>query len=586
MFQSNKMQVLGLLGVLLFLSNVSTAQTLCRHIEIRGGEISLSETETRLVCGDPTREAWKNVPLTQGLFHLRTFLQDRGYYNTRSDIERGRATVNLGSQTFVSSLRADGLPAEIPLYTFRRVRQELLTPAFLDRLRDRMMGRLRSEGYACPKIDLQADPKSGEIRMRITPGARQNVVSVTEEPIGGIDKRILRRYDAFRIGSLYNDDYLRVTAIRTVDEGVVQSTHFLPECTAAGVNLTQRTIDGPPRRVSFGLGADTERGPRAKASWRHQRLGEMASNFEVSVLGSYRQQEIRATSNWYYLPWPSRHQLRPVISFRHDNERAYKSFKGDFQVGPTLTWDTENIGFTASIGPSLTWEHRYWPAPVFDTYFSSLRAELRMQSHYSEFYRNSPRTGFDVQLFGLFARQGWFSDVSAQKIGLQFEYLWNLNSYDPPLVVFGFRGGLSTTFSDMNPATLERLPPSFRNFLGGPYDVRGFPRGTLSGQPVNAESGQGPGALTAATASFEVRLTDVVPWGLQPLMFVDAGLLGMKPVSFEAPFFWSPGLGTRWESPVGVIRVTGAYGYVEGNRGTISPEFGGWRFFLSYGEEF
>ncbi|MEQ1876693.1 MAG: hypothetical protein ABL958_08600, partial [Bdellovibrionia bacterium] len=52
----------------------------------------LDAVEKRLVCGED-REGWSDIPLNQARFHLKTFLQKRGYHGAAFTVERGEMTV-------------------------------------------------------------------------------------------------------------------------------------------------------------------------------------------------------------------------------------------------------------------------------------------------------------------------------------------------------------------------------------------------------------------------------------------------------------------------------------------------------------
>ena len=79
----------------------------------------------------------------------------------------------------------------------------------------------------------------------------------------------------------------------------------------------------------------------------------------------------------------------------------------------------------------------------------------------------------------------------------------------------------------------------------------------------------------------------MLPHGLQPLVFVDAAVVGRSSFKLDPNVYWSPGLGIRWNSPVGSVRVTVARGLVwrrdSAAEVLIKPQ---WQFFLSLGAEF
>jgi outer membrane translocation and assembly module TamA len=175
-----------------------------------------------------------------------------------------------------------------------------------------------------------------------------------------------------------------------------------------------------------------------------------------------------------------------------------------------------------------------------------LGGEFRLTDHYYEFYRSSPREGFDIRAEVNLTEKDVLSSVSGNLFRIGFEKLWNLSNWDPPSIVIGLRGRLGTTLTGENLSDV-RLPTDFRHFLGGSTDMRGFGLRELPG--VN-------GALTAIYFGVESRFLDLLPIGLQPFVFVDGAVFGQEPAALDGPIFYSPGVGIRWQTQFGVVRTT------------------------------
>jgi translocation and assembly module TamA len=91
------------------------------------------------------------------------------------------------------------------------------------------------------------------------------------------------------------------------------------------------------------------------------------------------------------------------------------------------------------------------------------------------------------------------------------------------------------------------LPPSVRYFAGGDYSVRGYDYETLG--PVN-ELGEVIGGSRLFTAGVEFE-TQVKPaWSVA--LFSDSGNAFS---SSDVDFFSSVGIGARWRSPLGPVRI-------------------------------
>jgi translocation and assembly module TamA len=205
----------------------------------------------------------------------------------------------------------------------------------------------------------------------------------------------------------------------------------------------------------------------------------------------------------------------------------------------------------------------------------TLGADLALTSHDFELYRTSPRYGYEFTMGGNFSRRGWLGELTAQSIRVGLHRLWNLGNFEPPLFVLGVRGSFATTITPSDERA--NLPLSLRHRLGGSQDLRGF-----GFQEIPSTSG----ALTAIYLSTELRLGYWLPWGLQPLAFLDIGKTGSDPMKLDQPWVYSPGLGLRWESPIGAFRASAAQGFVSGTPPAGYSAKSHFQLFISYGEEF
>ncbi len=101
----------------------------------------------------------------------------------------------------------------------------------------------------------------------------------------------------------------------------------------------------------------------------------------------------------------------------------------------------------------------------------------------------------------------------------------------------------------------ERLPSSLRFFAGGDNSIRGFDYQSLG--PENSE-GDVVGGRYLAVGSVELEHMFLKDWGAA--VFSD---FGNAFNSFSDPIEYSIGVGVRWRSPVGLIRVDLAKGLSE-----------------------
>jgi outer membrane translocation and assembly module TamA len=530
----------------------------------------LTDVEKRLVCGDDKGRAWKTIPIPQAEYDLKNFLQERAFLHPVFTENGNEVVVNLGEPTRVKSLTLEGAPETLHIERKRKVVGEKMTPSLLGDVEKWVTSRLRALGYGCPKVTSTADTEAAEIHVSVKTGPLQDLIKVIGTELAGTDIHAIRRFDAFRVGERFNGDLLSITENRINSEAVVESNHFLTRCEADGVVATQQLVAGAPRLVTIGAGVDTEGLVKAKASWENTRLGEYASLLNVSLTGSFIEQTLQNTFNWFVFPDQIRPHLHAVLLFDHQNVENFETLTSQFQAGPETTWDSTPFHLKFSVGPSLQYFRTLQGTGPPTSHFLALQTELAFNTHDFEYYQDYPRTGISASLITDFSTKDIYSVVSAQRFNLRVQALWNLNHYHPPLLDYGFRGGVGSVISSEQLGPNSALPVSILQFLGGSNDLRGY---QLQELPDIY------GALMSFFADFEIRLASELPFNLDPFIFMDFGMVGREVFTFDDPLYRSPGFGLRWKSPIGVIRTTLAHGFPDDSHGH-------WQFYFSFGEEF
>ena len=597
MFQSYRLLLVTAIGAMtgFFLPSAFAEiqkETICPKIvfehDSRDSFTGFTDTEKRLICGDTeiqdaVGDSWKDIPFSQSKFHLNTFLQDRGYYQAHYSQESkadGIRIVDAGTLSRVRRLESENAPPHFDLNRKRNVLGQPLTPLLLDQLEQWVFERVQALGYACPVVSSGANPETGVIVIKLQLGSQQKVVRILDQSLGGIAPGFLNRYNAFELGREFNGDLLTITERRITNEGVLQGVHFKPSCQEDGVALLRSGIEGPPRLLSVGFGLNTEGFLIVKSTWKNSRLGKRASLYEITGIASAKDQELRASINWYYLPYSSRRYLRPAVALRHLNETPYEYSNLQNQILSGTSYDSQKIGMTFRVGPNLDLIRKIRGNGLKDSHFLALETQVGLMSHGYELALKNPRTGYTASLLMDLNDRSILSDATAQKLYLSWEGLWNFRDYDPPLWVLGFRGGAATTVTGERPGPGTVLPPSFFQYLGGSQSIRGFGRFELPGDQN--------GSLTSFFGGVEFRLVESpLPLKIQPIGFVDFGWLGNEPFQVAGPLYWSPGVGLRWDSPVGSFRGTLAHGYIAGGgKPPQADELSHLQFYLSFGEEF
>lgn len=553
---------------------------ICGNYQIESRKpFKFNNNEQKLICGDPKVPAWNVIPETQAKYSIKNFLQVRGYYYPKFVKEGEIITVYPGEVTKIKEIIIEGdHPASLHMNRKRKVKRKPLTPSLLTNIQHWITSELNNTGYPCAKVNIGAEAYSGKVIATINSGCFQNFQPVTEPKLEAFNPEALRRFDAFKVGKPFNQQMLTLTSRRIESNGIVQNTYFTSICKNDKVDVAQITSLGKPHLFSFGVGFNTEEYAKGKVSWKQTRLDTRGSSAKISGIASYRRQKFQANIDWFLLKKPSRWHLFPEVSFERRFERKYEFIRGAGRVYPRTSWDGQHLRLDFGFGPEFSYYKTYKGANRNWTRFVSGNVGLSVASHDYEFYDYNPRNGFSLAITGTFNSKAALSDVSAQKILAYGEWLWNIGDFDPSLFVLGIRGKIGTTITNRNSPNFGNLPPEYLLYLGGSSDLRGFKRQEL---PVTYS-----GALTLAFISAELRLANALPLGIQPIAFTDFGALGVKSANFDYPAYWSPGVGMRLYSLIGVFRFTAAHGFLIKNNNPGNSNTSHWQFFFSYGEEF
>lgn len=544
----------------------------CPNIHLKT-PIQFSENELRLICGDPDNPEWQQVPTAEAKRFLTVFLQERGYHNPLFENMQGRLIVEPGK---VSRLRAIHFYQHKPSVDVKRLRNVMgkpITPELLDRIENWVLLQLKVQGYACAEVTSASEPSKGTVTVYFTEGDRHRIISIRSEPVKGLSEEALRRYDAFSLGDFYSFQELELTKLRLITQGLLEATDFREVCTERGVILNQRNMAGPPKMIKVGFGFNTEHLGILRAAFHNTRLGQGGASIELSTFLSFREQHFRVGNQWYYVPSFPRHFIQTNGSITRYDERHSESFLMTVNAQPSLQYDLGNTALSASIGPSFSHSKTVRGKGPKDQSMLGLEVNAQIMSHGFELFQHSPEKGYRYEFTAFLTHRSLAAPISAQKLSFMGQQYWNLGKFDPPLWVFGIRGGFDTTVTKES-LNGDQLPTHFRHFLGGASTLRGFNRKELPGEQ---------GALSSLYLGIELRLNDLLPFKIQPFLFTDVGLIGSEAFSLTSPIYWSPGIGLRWESPLGPIRTTFARGIVEGE--SHSP-LAHWQFYFTFGEEF
>jgi translocation and assembly module TamA len=556
-------------------------RSICDNVRIEGGdELRIDGMEKRLICGDQEGgeigEPWGRVPPNQAAFFLRSFLQSKGYHKPVFIQDGDVLFVRVGATQYLSEFFIYGGPDDWSPPRRRLIQGLNLTPGLLDELNQWSVDQLKNNGYGCASSEVRADPESGIVAVFLKPGEKTKIIAIDERGDTGLGG-VLDRYNAFNIGDFYHEDLVTLTRRRTAADGILQGLTLKAQCTDEGIRLVRDVNLGSARLLRIGFGGGTETGARVRMIARQARVGENASSLEARIDVSFVQQFFESSARWYYSGGATRTYLEPSVNVNRQKETAFETQSVSVKLLNGSGWEVPAGQYEIRIGPNLLMTESISGTGPEKSTVGLIEMTLRWMGHGFEFYSTSPRTGSFLEATTLLTQKSWGANFTAQKFQLQGEKLWDLFHYDPPLLILGIRFNLSSVFSPDSNIT-SALPVQFLTFAGGESSLRGFNRQSLPRSGV--------GALSGAVGSVEARLHRVIFKQADVFAFNDMGALGGTAFRLERPLFMSPGVGLRWESPIGVFRAYAAERFTIYENPGDAPYDRAWRLGLTYGEEF
>jgi translocation and assembly module TamA len=351
------------------------------------------------------------------------------------------------------------------------------------------------------------------------------------------DPRLLERYRNIRPGDPYDAGELAALHRALADSGYFELVSVKPDYEGAiDGRIDVRVQLEPIKRTAYrvGIGAATDTGPRLSLAYDRRRINRLGHRLQSKLTLSTVDSSLGLE---YLIP-----MQRPHID-QLSIRAGYRELDTD-----TTTSETATLGLR-TLGKRLGWnETRYLDWISEDSLIGDEATSATLLvpgvnwTRTQADHRMRPRQGSRLNLELRGAHESLFSDAS-------FVQLLAAGKWVQPLG----KGRLllrTDTGVSLTPDFTE-LPASYRFFAGGDQSVRGYEYQSLG--PENA-SGDVVGGRYLLSASLEYEYPIRGAWSAA--LFVDAGN------AFDA---WSDGLkrsagiGLRWRSPVGPIRLDLAF---------------------------
>ena len=387
---------------------------------------------------------------------------------------------------------------------------------------------------------LSVDPRAGvaDIDLVYDSGPRYALGKVSFTGDTPFDDDLLQRMVPFKSGAPYDSELIAELNQALQSSGYFESVRVdaVPTSAANDVIPVAVTLDTrKPRTMGLGLGYSTDVGPRVKANWtRHWVNPEGHSYGWEAELSAPRQN----VGLWYDVPLdpPLTDKLRFAGGYQYEELANTDSLSKLLTLGPE--WHSKlPSGWQRVI--SLKWQHEEYRLGD-DSGISNLLMPGVSYAYLRSDNRIDPHNGYRLQFDTKVAKEGLGSDNNLLYGTALVKGLTTVLDNHRFLARAQIGGSATNGY--------KSIPPSLRFFAGGDQSVRGYDYQSLS--PENSE-GDRIGGRYMVSGSVEYQYSVAEKWRVAT--FVDQG---NSFNNFELPNLKTGvGVGVRWVSPVGPIRL-------------------------------
>jgi translocation and assembly module TamA len=365
-------------------------------------------------------------------------------------------------------------------------------------------------------------------------------VAFKENPF---DKSLLQRFFTFQPGDFYNS-----TALLAFQNALTHSDYFanvkidVPRSSPSNdlhLPVTVTLEPNEPNKFSAGIGYGTDTGPRGSIEWKRRYLNRYGHRFSAKAeLSQIRQSVITR----YEIPMGQSSDNFLAITAGYKDEHTNTSESEVFLVG--LSKHHSRTFFETELSEVIGIEYRDERYAVgSDTGHAKLLMPNVSWSYVKADNRIYTLHGQKIQLKVKGALNNLGSNASFLQTYLNSIFIRQFFTKGRIIV----RGEVGYSAISLLDGDFHDLPPSIRFFAGGDRSVRGYDYQTLG--PKNVE-GQVIGGKNLLVGSFEYEHQIIDKWSVAT--FYDVGNAFND---FSEPIKHGAGIGGRWQSPVGLVRI-------------------------------
>lgn len=387
---------------------------------------------------------------------------------------------------------------------------------------------------------LLVDPRAGvaDIELIYDSGPRFALGKVNFSGDAPFDEDLLQRMVPFKSGAPYDSELIAELNQALQSSGYFESVRVdaAPTTAANDVIPVDVKLDTrKPRTMGLGLGYSTDVGPRVKANWTRHWVNAEGHSYGWEAEVSQPRQNVGL---FYDIPLdpPLTDKLRFAGGYQYEELANTDSLSKLLTLGPE--WHSKlPSGWQRVI--SLKWQREEYRLGD-DSGLSNLLMPGISYAYLRSDNRIDPHNGYRLQFDAKVAKEGLGSDNNLFYGTALVKGLTTVFDNHRFLARAQFGGSATNGY--------KSVPPSLRFFAGGDQSVRGYDYQSLS--PENSD-GDRIGGRYMVSGTVEYQYSIAEKWRLAT--FVDQG---NSFNTLELPSLKTGvGVGVRWVSPVGPIRV-------------------------------
>ncbi|HEY3520692.1 MAG TPA: autotransporter assembly complex family protein [Rhodanobacteraceae bacterium] len=508
----------------------------------------VSETQARVLADDAAKEA-------------QMALRPYGYYNAHAEsrlerIEGGAWQVRLAvtpgpaAKVAMLDLQLPGPAAQLPpvrkaVRGFHPRAGETMQDSVYEASKGAIASALIENGYLDAKatehrVEVTRAQDRADIHLHYAPGERYKLGAVNFEG-SQFAPGFLQRYVPWQDGDWYTQSDLLALQQSLTDADYFSIVNVEPQPAQAKDRVVPVKVEVAPAKrhvYTAGVFVGTDTGPGVRGSVRWRWLNSHGHKLSTEVIVAQRLKTAQAV---YEIPQPGpdHRSFNFGVGFRDENTKTSLAHTFSLAANETRDWH----GFVRTMGLHLVGGTFTVGASNGDVNVPGVEHGRSVlvygEAALTKKVADNPlfvRHGWSLNLIG---RAGPGIDTRFAQALADFKWIHALGRRDR-LILRGDAG--ATTVGDFS-----QLPPELRFFAGGDRSIRGYDYQAIG--PRNSYN-RVIGGTRLLVASAEVEHYFTRDWGMAA--FVDSG------DAFDGTAFHAQtgaGLGLRWRSPVGMVRV-------------------------------